>query len=1043
MNFSEKFLEHFPKETIFISGIGNVQISQRIDIFLIVAKQIKQKLPKKSIKFFWIGDGYSESDTTYGMWLKEQIHISNLQNDFFIINTSLYKKFFDKSDIFLVSSMEHEPPIFAEKALSSYKPILCFGKGCKLAKYYQKYDICNNLVADYFDIESISDKAVNLIRNKLVDKEYFSILLNEFSERKINLILYNKFYSKSSKPIIKIITRIINSNFITYSTAKIIANLIFKFQKMSESKIKNIINIIAIKCKNIIQIRSVKRFIKNNKFVYSIAFSIYKLLKKTSPETAIIVNAPPPPQIDFNKTEQTHFGNLTFKDSLPTIIVVCHEASATGAPILGLNICKNLKDFNILVLLRQGGELLDSFKDFSFCIINLNSSNGMIEWTSLEKILIPILDPKKIEFAIVNSFVSGSVIFALKILKVPTILLVHEFAGYCDKNAFFPYLFWASQILFSTSITRNDFFKNVPALKDAANINILPQGQSEPIIKSPKKSRASDKNDSVDLFLKKLSDDTTLIMGAGYVQMRKGVGVFIGVANRIRKQLPNKKIKFVWIGGGYSSEDLNLGIWLYEQICLSNLENDLFIIENSPNYQKLLKRSDFFLVTSLLDPLPNVAIDALSAAKPTFCFDRGCGLAEYYKKTDLYDDLVVSFFDIESMSKKIIDLIKNPEKRKNISKASSKFANDIFSMKKYIESLNNYGESLKKSQIKQFLNIKDLIKYDPIDTYFFSKDVNKNDKFSLYLTYTQMWIGEITARKPFPGFHPGIYKEDVLKFNKNEDPLLHYLKSGSPKGRWSKNVILPTYKENKNLLKSKNLKIAIHIHVYYLDLLDEILKAISFNKTKPDLLITTPFQNDVRKIEKECASYGLKIEKILVTPNIGRDIGPLISGVGEIIDSNYDFYAHIHTKKAVHSDGDMAQEWRDFLINNLLGNSGSNMIDKIICSFLNDKNLGLVFPDDPNCCSWSLNSEIAKNFGSKMGLKYFPKHFNFPIGTMFWARKNALSPLFNLNMDWDSYPKEPLPYDGTVLHSIERLIPFINESQGYEYSVTNIPSITR
>ena len=100
--------------------------------------------------------------------------------------------------------------------------------------------------------------------------------------------------------------------------------------------------------------------------------------------------------------------------------------------------------------------------------------------------------------------------------------------------------------------------------------------------------------------------------------------------------------------------------------------------------------------------------------------------------------------------------------------------------------------------------------------------------------------------KPFPGFHPGIYKEDVLKL-KNEDPLLHYLKSGSPKGRWSKNVILPSYKEDKNLVKSKNIKIAIHIHVYYLDLLDEILKAISINETKPDLLITTPFQKMLAK----------------------------------------------------------------------------------------------------------------------------------------------------------------------------------------------------
>ena len=47
------------------------------------------------------------------------------------------------------------------------------------------------------------------------------------------------------------------------------------------------------------------------------------------------------------------------------------------------------------------------------------------------------------------------------------------------------------------------------------------------------------------------------------------------------------------------------------------------------------------------------------------------------------------------------------------------------------------------------------------------------------------------------------------------------------------------------------------------------------------------------------------------------------------------------------------KEWREFLISNLLGNSGINMMDKIISYFLKDKNLGLVFPDDPNCCSWS------------------------------------------------------------------------------------------
>ena len=71
-------------------------------------------------------------------------------------------------------------------------------------------------------------------------------------------------------------------------------------------------------------------------------------------------------------------------------------------------------------------------------------------------------------------------------------------------------------------------------------------------------------------------------------------------------------------------------------------------------------------------------------------------------------------------------------------------------MKKYIKSLNSYGQFAKNIQKKQFSNVKDLIQYDPIDTYFFSKDLNKDDKFSLYLTYTQMWFGKISVRKTIP-----------------------------------------------------------------------------------------------------------------------------------------------------------------------------------------------------------------------------------------------------------------------------------------------------
>ena len=51
-----------------------------------------------------------------------------------------------------------------------------------------------------------------------------------------------------------------------------------------------------------------------------------------------------------------HAGRQPLNPSRPTLVVVSHEASATGAPILALNLCQELsQDANIVVLLLRGG----------------------------------------------------------------------------------------------------------------------------------------------------------------------------------------------------------------------------------------------------------------------------------------------------------------------------------------------------------------------------------------------------------------------------------------------------------------------------------------------------------------------------------------------------------------------------------------------------------------------------------------------------------------------------------------------------------------
>ena len=108
-----------------------------------------------------------------------------------------------------------------------------------------------------------------------------------------------------------------------------------------------------------------------------------------------------------------------------------------------------------------------------------------------------------------------------------------------------------------------------------------------------------------------------------------------------------------------------------------------------------------------------------------------------------------------------------------------------------------------------------------------------------------------------------------------------------------------------------------------------------------------------------------------------------------------------------------------------------------------DPKLGLVFPQDPTCVGWNENFFIAKKLAHRLDINNLPKYFDFPIGNMFWAKKGALSSLYNLNISWEDYPKEPIKYDGTVLHAIERLIPIIAKRSGFDYRMTHVEGLSR
>ena len=100
-------------------------------------------------------------------------------------------------------------------------------------------------------------------------------------------------------------------------------------------------------------------------------------------------------------------------------------------------------------------------------------------------------------------------------------------------------------------------------------------------------------------------------------------------------------------------------------------------------------------MTSRLDPLPNVAIDALLKSTPVHCFEKACGIASIYKKNDLlYKNLVAPYWDIDGMARQISDLIRDKNKYEILANICEIEAKRTFCRSRYIDRLRVIGETI-------------------------------------------------------------------------------------------------------------------------------------------------------------------------------------------------------------------------------------------------------------------------------------------------------------------------------------------------------------
>ncbi len=544
--------------------------------------------------------------------------------------------------------------------------------------------------------------------------------------------------------------------------------------------------------------------------------------------------------------------------------------------------------------------------------------------------------------------------------------------------------------------------------------------------------------------------DAFVVLGLGSVHIRKGVDLFLATAAYARRLAPSLRFRFVWIGDGYDPiGDGAYSAYLAEQIVRSDLTETVAMLDAVEDLDPVYAKADMFFMSSRLDPQPNVSIYALMRGVPTVCFDGASGTAEVLSADHETSALVVPYLDAHAAAEVICRLASDGAALAAMGTAVERVASAAYDMAAYVSRVDEWGRAAAAALRAE--DLQTLADAGVVDAELaLPPGVLAPGVLGVERHVLHQWAVVGTSldqvsnphfRRPCAGFHPQVYAQAHPEacVEGTENPLAHWLRAGRPSGRWSRQVFSPLDARPR---ASAPVRVALHAHFYFVVSARHLAARLARNDTRCDLFLSTDTSTKAADLQAAFAKHGGNVE-IRVMPNRGRDIGPLLTGFArEIVSGGYDVFGHVHGKQSLSVDAAMGDLWREFLWENLIGGAYP-MLDLVADTFAVRPDLGLMMAEDPHLVGWDENRVIAETLATRMGVSLpLDDFFDFPLGNMFWARPGALAPLLALDLAWVDYPAEPLADDGTLLHALERIVPYAARRAGLSVAGLRAPGTT-
>lgn len=176
-------------------------------------------------------------------------------------------------------------------------------------------------------------------------------------------------------------------------------------------------------------------------------------------------------------------------------------------------------------------------------------------------------------------------------------------------------------------------------------------------------------------------NENCIVLAVGRLTYVKGFDMLLEAWKDVVKNKPNWKLQIV----GDGEESSNLKNFIHKE----KLSDSVEMVGSVSSVKDYYENADIFCLSSRFEGFPMVLLETLSFGLPVVSFDCATGPEEILKDTN---SVLVAQNDIAMLSKELISLMDNREKRNIISKKSKEKAKQYH----HIEIISKWEELLEK-----------------------------------------------------------------------------------------------------------------------------------------------------------------------------------------------------------------------------------------------------------------------------------------------------------------------------------------------------------